>query len=530
MDPFIDVDAQNVTPSMNQIIANLGESTYAKMRRLYANARIFGNPHSLDPTTGVPLLASGGDVPVITTPAYFSLAAITGAGYTRGYVYSAATSPSLIYTTGGIPLQKSVGSLNWCFWVTTNGPPNGVPTGGNINNASKPGKSQQAFRVKFRADASKLIVEVAGYAGYRVIVNGRYVDLTGIKTTNNNISPLLLDWTGSGGRQKRDIIIEGYGASGVPSLYGVYCLPGEGLLAMPTSDRLTMYVAGDSITASTGLPSNAVCDNFAYVAADFLGITDVRAGGLGGTGYLATSGGATWNWQQHIADITDANPDIVVFANGTNDFGNFTNAQILAAAGSCYDKVRAKLPTAPIFVMVSPGGATTTGLSPFEDAFAAMIAARNDPNLFFIPMITDPAPWLTGSGNACVPTGDGNADYYIGSVMSGAPAVVSGGTGYAVNDVLSLPNPDPQALSVLLKVTAVSGGVVTAATANPGGNGNMVTKPANPVSTTALTGTGSGATFNINWGTAAPHTGFRSYQMMGERLAAAMVSAVAGRM
>lgn len=503
------------------------ETIYGQMRRLASRA-FYDNPHTIDPATDVPRLASGGDIPVISQTSFTTIAAIRTGGYPTEYSYSAAMPNVLIYPTGGFPAQKYIGAGNpWYFAAVTNGLPNGAPTGGNINMPGRPGLSQQAFRIRFRADASKLVLAVNGYSGWRIIVNGRYVDLTGVKTATATVSPLLLDWTGSGGRAKRDVIIEGYGAGGVPAFYGVYCQATEGLVSMSKADRLTMIVCGDSITASTGLPANAIVDNFAYVAGDCLGVSDVRAAGLGGTGYVGTSGGNTWAWPQHMFDVTDINPDIVVFACGTNDNGSFPIAQILSAAGSCFDQVRAKLPVVPIFVLGLIGGGTTSGLSPFEDAFAALVAGRNDPNLFLIPVLTDPAPWLTGSGNACAPTGDGNSDFYIGSVISGNATIVNGGSGHAVNDLIDLPQPDPQGLRITLKVTSVSGGVITGTSIQSAGN--YATKPANPVAQAATTGAGTGATFNINWGSAAPHCGFRAYQHMGERLAAAMLSAISGK-
>ena len=97
---------------------------------------------------------------------------------------------------------------------------------------------------------------------------------------------------------------------------------------------------------------------------------------------------------------------------------------------------RVALPTTPLFVLGVMGG--TYGTIPatilaYEQLLAAYVAAKNDPNAFFIPVMTDPQPWQTGTGWIGNNTNDGNAQVYIAAYMpTTAPAIASGGTGWAV--------------------------------------------------------------------------------------------------
>ena len=73
-------------------------------------------------------------------------------------------------------------------------------------------------------------------------------------------------------------------------------------------------------------------------------------------------------------------------------------------------------------------------------------------------------------------------------------AVVDGGGGYAVDDILRVLGGEYYP-SALLKVSGVVAGAVTAVTIELAGQ--YLAEPTNPVSTRALVGSGSGATFNL---------------------------------
>ena len=103
-----------------------------------------------------------------------------------------------------------------------------------------------------------------------------------------------------------------------------------------------------------------------------------------------------------------------------------------------------------------------------------------------------------------------------------AAAVAAGGTGNAVGDILTLAagpqGSPPIGAPVQLQVTSVSGGAVTGvsvvnsvggASSSPSGNtevigGSYFAPQANPVAVGSTTGSGTGATFNLTFGPAAP--------------------------
>jgi uncharacterized protein len=92
--------------------------------------------------------------------------------------------------------------------------------------------------------------------------------------------------------------------------------------------------------------------------------------------------------------------------------------------------------------------------------------------------------------------------------VQGTPTVGTGGTGNAVNDVLTLSN------GVQVKVLTVSSGAVaTVSLVNAGAVNAGQTAPTNPVAVTSTTGSGTGATFSLTWGLGQPtiQTGGQGY-------------------
>lgn len=89
-------------------------------------------------------------------------------------------------------------------------------------------------------------------------------------------------------------------------------------------------------------------------------------------------------------------------------------------------------------------------------------------------------------------------------------AVVAGGTGYAVDDIITLAGTPAGAAPIgapaQLVVTAVSGGAITDVivfpqiiNSNPSAGGSYFTRQPNPQPQGSTTGSGTGATFNLTW-------------------------------
>jgi hypothetical protein len=94
-------------------------------------------------------------------------------------------------------------------------------------------------------------------------------------------------------------------------------------------------------------------------------------------------------------------------------------------------------------------------------------------------------------------------------------AVQAGGAGYAVNDLINLPN------GVVLKVLTLSTtAVATAAIVNAGAS-QAGAPPANPVAQVSSSGAGTGATFNLTWSSGA----WCTYQRIFESTATVMPGA-----
>ena len=103
---------------------------------------------------------------------------------------------------------------------------------------------------------------------------------------------------------------------------------------------------------------------------------------------------------------------------------------------------------------------------------------------------------------ASIPTlgasGNGSGAVLVPHMRALAAAIVGGGSGYAVNDTITLTGGTFSAAAVLT-VTAVNAGVITAVNITTVGSYTVL--PANPVAQGSTSGSGTGATFNITaWG------------------------------
>lgn len=110
---------------------------------------------------------------------------------------------------------------------------------------------------------------------------------------------------------------------------------------------------------------------------------------------------------------------------------------------------------------------------------------------------------VVGTGYTSSPTVTISAPTTAGGVQATATtniqvisiAIVSGGTGYTVGDILTVAG-GTNTTAATVSVVTVSGGVITSVSSP--NNGTYTVAPTNPVSVTG--GTGSGATFNLTFG------------------------------
>jgi hypothetical protein len=177
-------------------------------------------------------------------------------------------------------------------------------------------------------------------------------------------------------------------------------------------------------------------------------------GGGGSANYGQLTGGATTKAVQFQTLGTDSNISMVFQPKGTGS--------IDLAPGSSG-------------VNISNGGTVT-----------AITRTAGGSNYTSVPSVAITAPTTAGGVQATATA--------TVTLSTGGATIVSGGTGYSVNDVLTVSGGTGTA--VQLTVATVSSGVITSVTITNFGSYSIA--PTNPVSVTG--GTGSGATFNLSYG------------------------------
>jgi hypothetical protein len=181
-------------------------------------------------------------------------------------------------------------------------------------------------------------------------------------------------------------------------------------------------------------------------------------GGGGSANYFQTQGSATTNAVEAKALGSDTNIAFVIDSKGTG--------AIDLAAGSSG-------------VNISNGGTVT-----------AITRTASGSGYTSKPTMVISAPTTAGGVQATVS---------VAFMQPQNATIGAGGTGYTVNDVLTIVGGTPTAGAATFTVTAVSGGVITAASSTNFATYSVL--PTNPVSVTG--GTGSGATLNIAYGLSA---------------------------
>lgn len=194
-------------------------------------------------------------------------------------------------------------------------------------------------------------------------------------------------------------------------------------------DDFSVVVVGDSQTlhdGTVGSTPRSASLNFVVQLMHMMGWPDVAICGIGGTGFLATSGPFP-NFLGHAArDLLwlqryrTQGIGAILMMGSQNDVG-FNPTFIQSNAVATIQSIRAIGITCPIFVrgnITGPtGGANSpTAATPVENAVMSAVAylqSLGDTNLYAVPMLTDAGPLLLGTGHIGATTGDGPADYMI---------------------------------------------------------------------------------------------------------------------
>jgi hypothetical protein len=232
------------------------------------------------------------------------------------------------------------------------------------------------------------------------------------------------------------------GGTGATTASGARTNLGLGTIA--TQDASNVAITGGTI-------DNTVIGGTTPAAGTFTTLT----GGGGSANYFQTQGSATTKAIELKALGSDSNIAFVIDSKGTG--------AIDLAAGSSG-------------VNISNGGTVT-----------ALTRTAQGSGYTSTPSVAITAPTTAGGVQATATA--------LMIAFGNSPTITLGGTGYTVNDVLTVSG-GTFASAVTITVTSVSGGVITGA--NYANFGNYTVLPSNPVSVTG--GTGSSATFTISWG------------------------------
>jgi len=226
--------------------------------------------------------------------------------------------------------------------------------------------------------------------------------------------------------------------------------------------------------------------------------------------YVQVTGAATGSRPQISAQGSDGNIGLSLYSKGNRSITLYTNnVQVLDALSptssvnswSIAGSITGIAPTLAV------GGSDTNISQVFQSKGTGAIdlaAGSSGVNISNGGTVTAITRTAAGTGYTSVPTvnitapttaGGVQAVITIPSIVLASPSLSAGGTGYTVNDVLTLVG-GTFTIAATLTVTAVSGGVITAVSIT--NNGVYTVAPSIPASVTG--GTGTGATFNASFG------------------------------
>ena len=228
--------------------------------------------------------------------------------------------------------------------------------------------------------------------------------------------------------------------------------------------------------------------------------------------YVQVTGAATTAGPTISAQGSDTNADLNLTSKGSGSIflktnGSLRNGLEVFHGGTTVNYFRVTGSATGNAIPLSAQGSDTNISQVFQPKGTGAIdlaAGSSGVNISNGGTVTAITRTATGSGYTSPPTVTVSAPTTAGGVQATATAsvfgntatVVSGGTGYTLNDVVTLVGGTPVGSGATYTVTGVSGGVVT--TVSPLNFQSYTATPANPVSVTG--GTGSGLTLTVTYG------------------------------
>lgn len=293
-----------------------------------------------------PAISAGAGTPTLARPIY-------AASSVTPYVQSqSAGAPFAVSRT--LPAASAPGGIAFMPEPT-------VTSGTGARN----GYSQRQFSFMLDDSAFEVLTQSNGNR-YYVKVDGEYVpDSLAVPATLYHTATAASQWRkfDFGSRKLRRIdIIGGGGGADIFNFCAVAISASGGIY--PASIRGPRVICvGDSFT-SNGLHS------WTHWFAEAMGWDDVWTAGVGGTGFLATAGGASRRFRDRVAsDLVPFAPDIVLVLGGYNDM-SMSGTALQAEAAIYAAELRASLPNALVI------GGCNAAKGP-ESINAVSLAARD---------------------------------------------------------------------------------------------------------------------------------------------------------
>jgi hypothetical protein len=374
----------------------------------------------------------------------------------EGYSNVAAAGTTTVLTASSVPNYVVTGSGGQTYQL-----PNATTLPSGVNYTFNNNQSSGTIVVKNNSSTTIATIQSGGFVDVSLLSNATAAgswDVHNFAPSNVSWSTNTFDYAGSitSATWNGATVAYNRGGTGQSSAFVA-----GGVVYGSTTSAMAVTAAGTSgqILTSAGAGAPTFSSNIDGVA---IGSTTPAAGsfttligGAGSANYEQITGGTTTKAVQFQTLGTDTNISVAVQPKGTG--------AIDLAAGSSG-------------VNISNGGTVT----------ALTITALGATTYTGIPTATISVPTTAGGVQA-------TANVFMGTVTGGV-TVAGGGTGYTLNDVLTLVG-GTSTVSAQLIASSVSAGVITGVTVSVAGNYSVL--PSNPVSVTG--GTGSGATFTVLW-------------------------------
>ena len=286
-----------------------------------------------------------------------------------------------------------------------------------VSNYSYSSPLAQARMLRFTCTGSKIALRtnsVTPFDSFLLFINGKpwKHELTPF---GNGATFTTIDFGSAATR-----LIEVLTTAGIQAVYtnapGTCTLPATlaGAKGLLVGDS---YAAGVTLNGADTTESPRM-NGFAPRLGLELGLDRWITDGIGGTGFLKTSGAGTNNLNDRRAAHIALAPDLlVVVGGGSNDLfgGAFTVGQVITAATTYFTQVRAALPSCRLVFV--EGFAPPNGYSGFNDEYSAIRAglqtALEAVGVYYVDVATS-SPWINGTGWVGATTGVGNSDTFVG--------------------------------------------------------------------------------------------------------------------